>query len=129
MNQSGSSNSESFPKSARLLKRVDFRRVERGGARRVSEHFVVIARPNSFDFPRLGTTVSRKVGNAVVRNRYKRRIREIFRRHRDEFPAGFDYVVIVRRSEESAEPQFDVLRDELIGLFTAAAQKARGPRV
>ncbi len=47
--------------------------------------------------PRLGVTVSRRVGNAVVRNRLKRRIREWFRRKRRALPEGLDLVVIGRR--------------------------------
>ena len=46
--------------------------------------------------PRLGTTVSRKVGNAVVRNRVKRAIREWFRQHRSQLPQSTDMVVIAR---------------------------------
>jgi len=122
--RSSSIPTESFPKSVRLLKRVDFKRVERGGARKVSEHFVVVARHNSFDFPRLGTTVSRKVGNAVVRNRWKRRLREIFRRNRDAFPPGFDYVVIVRKVEHQIEPAFATLATELIDVLKGAGRRA-----
>lgn len=47
---------------------------------------------------RLGITVSRRVGGAVVRTRVKRRLREWFRRHREMFPPGNDYVVIARPS-------------------------------
>lgn len=46
---------------------------------------------------RLGITVGRKVGPAVERNRFKRRVREWFRRHRDDFEEGLDIVVIARR--------------------------------
>jgi ribonuclease P protein component len=59
---------------------------------------------------RLGLTVSRKVGNAVVRNQIKRRIREWFRRHRNEFPKG-DLVVIARPSAGKVPPA--VLRRDL----------------
>lgn len=48
------------------------------------------------DWSRLGITVSRKVGNAVVRNRFKRRIRAWFRAHREELAAPVDLVVIAR---------------------------------
>lgn len=52
--------------------------------------------------PRVGLTVSRRVGDAVVRNRVKRRLREWFRRHRDECPAGKDLVVIARPAAAAA---------------------------
>jgi ribonuclease P protein component len=50
------------------------------------------------DANRIGITASRKVGNAVVRNQFKRRIREWFRTHRDELDPGLDLLVIARRS-------------------------------
>lgn len=115
---------ESFPKVLRLLRRQDFRNTERRGTRRVTRHLVVIAKPNGFDFSRLGTTVSRKVGNAVVRNRWKRRLRELFRRNHASFPAGFDFVVIVRKVTDEREPVFDELRDELLRVMTQAAERA-----
>lgn len=60
---------------------------------------------------RLGITVSRRVGSSVVRNRVKRRIREWFRTHKDQFPAGKDIVVIARPA--AAEADFDTLGREL----------------
>ncbi len=55
------------------------------------------SRPDGSPDPRLGLTVSRKVGGAVVRNRVKRRVREWFRHSRKALPAGVDLVVIARR--------------------------------
>ncbi len=62
---------------------------------------VLVMRQADEHGPRLGLTVSRKVGNAVVRNRVKRRIREWYRRARADFPEGGDLVVIAR--PEAAE--------------------------
>ena len=50
---------------------------------------------------RVGVTVTKKVGHAVARNRVKRRVREVFRRHRDLFPAGIDVVFIAKRDAPS----------------------------
>ena len=80
-------------------------------------------RQNGFGVSRLGITASRKVGNAIRRNRWKRRIREIFRRNRELWPECVDIVVIVKgrrsRNEPVApEPEFDLVRDELLGLAT-----------
>lgn len=68
------------------------------GRRRSSGAFVLIARPTrvSGGRARLGITASRRVGNAVVRNRVKRRIREWFRREGQLLIPGFDAVVIAR---------------------------------
>lgn len=104
------------------MKRSDFRRTERKGRRVSAKHFIVYARKNPFDSSRLGLTVSRKVGNAVVRNRYKRRVREIFRRNKADIARGYDYVVIVRRPRDEKEPAFATLCDELLQLFEKATR-------
>ena len=65
--------------------------------------------------PRLGLTVSRRVGGAVVRNRVKRRLREWFRRHRDECPKGKDLVIIARPAAAAAHA--DELARELSASF------------
>lgn len=56
--------------------------------------FLVFTAWNGLDVPRLGTSVSRKVGNSVIRHAWKRRIREAFRLLQHEIPAGLDLVVI-----------------------------------
>jgi len=73
--------------------------VSRDGTRANASSFVLLAAPSRVSTPasRLGVTASRRVGNAVVRNRIKRRIREWFRQHRSELPANRDLVVIARQ--------------------------------
>ncbi|MBJ18862.1 MAG: ribonuclease P protein component [bacterium] len=100
-----------FERSDRLLDSRDFRRVMRRGRRRACRHVVVMTTrryKNTNDSrclgnvlrigSRLGITASRKVGNAVVRNRFKRRTREWFRQRRGDFPSDIDLVIIARRS-------------------------------
>ena len=89
--------SQTFPKTARLLKAVDFQRVYEGRAFAADDTLVVKAVPNEIGELRLGLAVSRKVGNAVVRNRWKRRIREAFRQQRSDFSIGMDIVVRPKR--------------------------------
>lgn len=88
---------ESFPKEARLTRRSEFLLLSRGGRKFYTPHFILIRRDNDHRGKRLGVTVSSKVGNAVVRNRVKRRLREFFRRGRENFRAGQDAVIIARR--------------------------------
>jgi len=87
---------QSFPKAFRLLKREEFKRVYSGGKRVVGRYVLIHALPNSLGHPRLGITVTKKSGKAVVRNRWKRLIREAFRRNKGAFPP-VDMVVTVKR--------------------------------
>ena len=87
----------SFPRAVRLLARRDFLRVYDRGLRAPGPSLVVFAAPNGLSWSRLGITVSRKFGGAVARNRMKRRLREIFRVHRNTLLPGLDLVVNVRQ--------------------------------
>ena len=87
-----------FRRADRLLRSGEFQHVTRQGNRAASTAYVVlVASDGASQRPRLGLTVSRKVGNAVVRNRVKRRVREWFRRERGRLTAGTEVVVIARR--------------------------------
>ena len=85
-----------YPKAARLRRRPEFLAIQRDGHRRHTPHLVVIRRATSGPGSRLGVTVSKRIGNAVVRNRVKRLLREVFRvRHADIRPP-IDVVVIAK---------------------------------
>ena len=83
---------------------------------------MILACPGSDpDRSRLGLTVSRKVGNAVVRNRVKRRIREWFRRDGRQLAHGFDVVVIARQQAASmSSEQAGRVLSELLGQAVSA---------
>lgn len=72
------------------------------GERFDSRYFLVRYCPASTDGPRLGLVASRRIGNAVMRNRCKRRIRELFRRSRVEIAGPVDIVVVARRALATA---------------------------
>jgi len=85
-------------RSDRLRNRKDFLRVNRTARRRTGAHFLALFAPSRAPRARrLGLTVGKRVGNAVERNRVKRRVREWFRRERALLPPGTDLVVIARR--------------------------------
>ena len=68
-------------------------------------HFLLFALDGEPGEPRFGITASRKVGSAVVRNRVKRYLREVFRRHRAEFPRDKSLVVLVKHAAAELDAQ------------------------
>ena len=95
---------QGLPRSRRLLRPAEFARVYGRRATAAAGPLVLYAAPREDDSSevRLGLSVSRRIGNAVVRNRWKRRLREAFRMVRSRLPAGQDYIVVVRSGEPAA---------------------------
>ena len=73
-----------------------FRRLYAKGKSAANSYLVVYCRKNGSSENRIGFTVSKKLGHAVVRNRVRRRLREIYRLHEEEFRQGWDLVVVAR---------------------------------
>ena len=90
---------ESLPRRERLRKRREFVAVQGRGRKLHTDCFLVfvLSRDDAAGPARLGVTVSRKVGGAVERNRVKRLVREVFRRHKTFFPRGSDIVFVAKR--------------------------------
>ena len=100
----------------RLRRRADYLRCYRTGRRRHGALAIVHFAPNQLGHPRLGITASRKVGKAVVRQRLKRRIREIYRRWRDRgMLPPLDLVIHLK--VEAGTTNFETLRTELLRLL------------
>ena len=101
--------SRPFPKSSRILRSADFRLVYDHGFRVSGPLFAAFCKARAGEIevgPRLGLTVPRAVGGAVVRNRIKRRLREVFRLHRAEIAPHWDIVLNPRRAALEAEFSF-----------------------
>ena len=104
----------SFPKQARLRREQDYRRVYQDGTRMQASPLRVVALKRPEGKSRLGLSISRKVGEPVVRNRWKRGIREAFRLHRHLLRAPFDLVVSV--SWEAGPEEVDRVESAFLGL-------------
>jgi len=89
---------ETLPKEARLRKRREFLVVQRTGRKEHVRDALAFVKANDLSRRRLGVTVSRKVGNAVQRNRVKRLIREAWRRNACQLPSGYDVVFVAKSS-------------------------------
>ncbi|MCH2181285.1 MAG: ribonuclease P protein component [Mariniblastus sp.] len=97
MNQPTDNQNFRFCKSNRLRNQADFERVYQSDAYVADRTLVIKAVDNGAGATRLGLSVSRRVGCAVTRNRWKRVIREVFRLQRKRLPTGLDLVVRPRR--------------------------------
>lgn len=113
--------SQEFPKRRRILKSHDFRLVGRAGQRRQGELLVVevLGWRNPRRPTQLGLTVSRKYGDAVQRNRFKRLVREAFRKHQHRLPAALGCVVSPRSAAHHATAA--AIAEELLRLIGSGA--------
>ena len=112
MSSNGSYGLFSFKKSERILKNEDYTSVRLSGVSRYTKHFRVTYMPNDSGITRLGITVSKKIGNAVKRNRIKRVLRELFRLNKSFFPDGYDIVIVARK--DASHLSYYMVSDELL---------------
>jgi len=87
-----------FPRSERILHSAEFERVFGQGEKLVCGAFVCYVDRQTGQGRKLGCVVSRRVGNAVVRNRVKRNIREVYRLHRPDLAVDVHLVVVARQA-------------------------------
>ena len=109
----------SFPKSRRLIRRSEFERVKRDGSTQRGKLLAlgVLKIENASPF-RAGFVTSRRLGSAVVRNRVRRRLREIVRRHQRDVRANIWIVTIARA--DAARASYHTLEDEWLRLASRA---------
>jgi ribonuclease P protein component len=110
-----------FPDALKMKTPEEFQRVYDRKKSASDGVIVLYACENAFDHPRLGVSVSKKVGNAVERNRFKRLFREAFRLAQHELPAGVDLILIPKPG--GVEPTLDTIKSSLVALAWQAAAK------
>ena len=87
---------EPMKKTVTIKENRTFRRIYNKGKSVVTPYLVCYCRPNGQDHNRLGITVSTKLGGAVVRNRARRRLREVYRLAQPKMKQGYDIVLVAR---------------------------------
>jgi len=108
-----------LPKRLRLLRATEFERVFAARSSAVDAWLALYGTANELDHPRLGITVSRRIGNAVARNRWKRLLREAFRLSQDRLPV-LDLVCVARAQ---APPPLSQLTESMRSMAMGIAQQ------
>jgi ribonuclease P protein component len=104
-----------LPRACRLLRQAEYDIVYKEGRRRTGREFAVFLRPNGLGFSRFGWSIRKALGNAVKRNRIRRRLREILRLHRQEIAPGWDIVIHPRSL--ATKGKLSSLTDDLLKLL------------
>ncbi len=109
-----------LPREYRIRCASDFDRAFRRRCTAGDDRLVVFGCRNGLCHPRLGLSVSRKLGKAVLRNRWKRLIREAFRLTRHQIPSGIDLVVVPK---PDAVPELNALKESIARLARRIARR------
>jgi len=108
----------SFPKNKRLVSNRQFKAVLDQRQRHSDGLLTLYVAANNCRYPRLGVSVGKTHGNAVIRNRLKRLLREAFRQCQDQIPQGFDYVLMLDARRTSRKPPtFEQIKASFLGLL------------
>lgn len=81
-----------------VRKEKEFNNLILNAEKKENKFFLIFFANNNLDYPRFGITVGKKTGNAVIRNKYKRKVKSIIDQNKFIFPNGFDYIIIVKKA-------------------------------
>ncbi|MGM0640229.1 MAG: ribonuclease P protein component [Thermotogota bacterium] len=90
--------SQKFEKNERLRLRNDFKKLFDSKGRAVNSYFVLVFRKNDLEYSRIAVSIKKKFGKAVLRNKLRRQIKEIYRTNKQNFPQGYDFLFIPRKA-------------------------------
>ena len=116
-----------FPKSLHVRRPAEFAAVYDAKVRDARGPLTAYAKPNDLGHPRLGLSVSRRVGTAPRRNRIKRLLRESFRLMQHDLPRGYDLVIVVRPHEPQLLADYQRLLSALAIKLHQKWQRGEGP--
>jgi len=106
-----------FPRGFKITSRSEYQICYSRGRRFLARNFIVFVLPTVGQHWRLGIAASKKIGNAVRRNRIKRLVREVFRVNQQEIGLEADIVVVVKRAAPISELNYHLVRNELLPLL------------
>ena len=93
----------------------DFEKIIKEGKCKKNQSFIIHSKQNELDYDKYGISVSKKLGNAVFRNKYKRKLRSIIDNYRKIYNNGEDYIIILRRG--GVDKPFKELEKEFFDLM------------
>ena len=83
----------------------EFNKIIQNGEKRKNQFYNIYIMKNNLSYSRFGIAIGKKIGNAVFRNKMKRRIRNILTNQRKEFQKGYDYIIIMKEKAKTATYQ------------------------
>ena len=102
-------------KEMRIKDSREFENIIKNGKKKANSFFVIYYKERNKEFSRFGVSLSKKFGNAVKRNKYKRILREIIRINQKKFKNTYDYIIIMKKSCDNLE--YKVIEENLLTLL------------
>lgn len=116
---------ESYSPRERIRKKKDFSNLYKKGSSSRGTYFNLIYLPNSLTYSRMAVVASKKIGNAVQRNRVRRRVKELFRRNKDLLTTPVDMIVVTKKGVQDAT--WEDMRTQYLSVIRAIGSKKPRP--